>query len=66
MPVIGPPVPDMAYYLDAYPRCRSLLETFRKNPSTANKTPLAVLNEYAMRQEWEVGGGPHSLDSLTV
>lgn len=56
----------MAYYLDAYPRCRSLLETFRKNPSTANKTPLAVLNEYAMRQEWEVGGGPHSLDSLTV
>jgi hypothetical protein len=42
-------IPDPDKYLDSYPRCKHLVETFRANPNTHNKTPLAILHEYATR-----------------
>jgi hypothetical protein len=48
------PIPDPESFLDAFPRCKHLVETFRANPSTHNKTPLAILHEYATRLGLEV------------
>lgn len=50
-PMMEPPepIPDPESFLDAFPRCKHLVETFRANPSTHNKTPLAILHEYATR-----------------
>lgn len=47
-------LPDPATFLESYPRCKRLLDTFRANPNTHNKTPLAVLHEYATRLSLEV------------
>ncbi|KAL3161121.1 hypothetical protein ABBQ38_009496 [Trebouxia sp. C0009 RCD-2024] len=43
------PIPDPESFLDSFLRCKHLVETFRANPSTHNKTPLAILHEYATR-----------------
>ena len=48
------PIPDPESFLDGFPRCKHLVETFRANPSTHNKTPLAILHEYATRLGLEV------------
>lgn len=40
------PPPPM---LDQYPRCKQLLDTLRRSPNNHNKTPVAVLHEYATR-----------------
>ena len=48
-------LPDPATFLVSYPRCKRLVDTFRANPNTHNKTPLAVLHEYATRLSLEVG-----------
>jgi len=55
-PMMEPPepIPDPESFLDAFPRCKHLVETFRANPSTHNKTPLAILHEYATRLGLEV------------
>lgn len=47
-------LPDPATFLESYPRCKRLLDAFRANPNTHNKTPLAVLHEYATRLSLEV------------
>ena len=47
-------LPDPATFLESYPRCKRLVDTFRANPNTHNKTPLAVLHEYATRLSLEV------------
>ena len=48
------PIPDPDSFLDSFVRCKHLVETFRANPSTHNKTPLAILHEYATRLGLEV------------
>lgn len=50
-PVLEPPepIPDPESFLDGFLRCKHLVETFRANASTHNKTPLAILHEYATR-----------------
>ena len=48
------PVLDLAQLLAAFPKCNHLIETFRTSPNTQNKTPLAVLHEYATRLSLEV------------
>lgn len=48
------PIPDPDSFLDSFMRCKHLVETFRANPSTHNKTPLAILHEYATRLGLEV------------
>lgn len=48
------PIPDPESFLDSFLRCKHLVETFRANPSTHNKTPLAILHEYATRLGLEV------------
>lgn len=48
------PIPDPDSFLDSFLRCKHLVETFRANPSTHNKTPLAILHEYATRLGLEV------------
>jgi hypothetical protein len=48
------PLPDPNTFLDSYSKCRHLVETFRANPNTHNKTPLAILHEYATRLNLEV------------
>ena len=55
-PTVEPlePIPDPESFLDGFPRCKHLVETFRANPSTHNKTPLAILHEYATRLGLEV------------
>ncbi len=55
-PVVPPPepIPDPDSFLDGFLRCKHLVETFRANPSTHNKTPLAILHEYATRLGLEV------------
>lgn len=55
-PIVEPiePIPDPDSFLDSFPRCKHLVETFRANPSTHNKTPLAILHEYATRLGLEV------------
>lgn len=55
-PVSEPPepIPDPESFLDSFLRCKHLVETFRANPSTHNKTPLAILHEYATRLGLEV------------
>ena len=40
--------------LDSLPRCKQLLETFRASPNMQNKTPLAIVHEYASRFNLEV------------
>ena len=47
-------LPDPATFLEGYPRCKRLVDTFRANPNTHNKTPLAILHEYATRLSLEV------------
>lgn len=47
-------VPDPATLIDAFPHCKRLLDTFRASPNTQNKTPLAILHEYATRFTLEV------------
>ena len=47
-------LPDPSTFLENYPRCKRLVDTFRANPNTHNKTPLAVLHEYATRLSLEV------------
>jgi hypothetical protein len=47
-------LPDPATFLELYPRCKQLVETFRANPNTHNKTPLAILHEYATRLSLEL------------
>lgn len=47
-------LPDPATFLESYPRCKRLVDTFRANPNTHNKTPLAVLHEYATRLSLEL------------
>lgn len=49
----GEPVPDPATYLNSYPRCKQLINAFRLNSNTHNKTPLAILHEYATRLNLE-------------
>mmetsp|Transcript_27120 Transcript_27120/g.76523 ORF Transcript_27120/g.76523 Transcript_27120/m.76523 type:complete len:468 (-) Transcript_27120:372-1775(-) len=56
-------VPDPATYMDAYPACKRLVEEFRSNPSTFNKTPLAILHEYAIRTGLEL---THSEEADTI
>lgn len=55
-PVLEPPepIPDPESFLDGFLRCKHLVETFRANASTHNKTPLAILHEYATRLGLEV------------
>lgn len=48
------PVLDLAQLLQAFPKCNHLIETFKISPNTQNKTPLAVLHEYATRLSLEV------------
>lgn len=48
------PVPDPATYLNSYPKCKQLINAFRLNSNTHNKTPLAILHEYATRLNLEV------------
>lgn len=48
------PLPDPNKFLEQYPKTRQLVETFRANPNTHNKTPLAILHEYATRLNLEV------------
>lgn len=45
LPSDEPPQPT----LDQYPRCKQLLDTLRQSPNNHNKTPVAVLHEYATR-----------------
>lgn len=40
--------------LDSLPKCKQLLETFRASPNMQNKTPLAIVHEYASRFNLEV------------
>lgn len=40
--------------LSTYPRCKHLIEVYRALPGAQNKTPLAVLHEYATRLNLEV------------
>lgn len=40
--------------LSSYPRCKHLIEVYRALPGAQNKTPLAVLHEYATRLNLEV------------
>ena len=47
-------LPDPATFMEGYPRCKHLVDTFRANPNTHNKTPLAILHEYATRLSLEV------------
>ena len=65
-PMMEPPepIPDPESFLDAFPRCKHLVETFRANPSTHNKTPLAILHEYATRLGLEVSKYPATLAGL--
>lgn len=48
------PVLDLAQLLQGFPKCNHLIETFKTSPNTQNKTPLAVLHEYATRLSLEV------------
>jgi len=50
-------LPDPTTFLEAFPRCKRLVDTFRANPNTHNKTPLAILHEYATRLSLEVSIG---------
>ena len=47
-------LPDPNTFLEGFPRCKRLVDTFRANPNTHNKTPLAILHEYATRLSLEV------------
>lgn len=49
-------VPDPTTFLDMFPGCKKLVEQFRCNANTVNKTPLSILNEYASRNMMEVRG----------
>eukprot|EP00884_Botryococcus_braunii_P002695 jgi/Botrbrau1/12426/Bobra.0229s0022.1 len=63
------PLPDPNNFLEAYPKCRRLVETFRSNPNTHNKTPLAILHEYATRLSLELSyeeSAPSNLGPFTV
>lgn len=53
-PPVPEPIPDPESFLEGFLRCKHLVETFRANPSTHNKTPLAILHEYATRLGLEV------------
>ena len=53
-PNIEDALPDPSTYLECFPRCKHLVAAFRANPSTHNKTPLAILHEYATRLSLEV------------
>ncbi|CAD7704597.1 unnamed protein product [Ostreobium quekettii] len=44
---------DMASYLDSFPKCKSLMVNMRACPGFENKTPLAVLHEYAIRLDYQ-------------
>ncbi len=48
------PVIDLQQVLKGFPKCDHLMETFKNSPNTQNKTPLAVLHEYATRLSLEV------------
>lgn len=48
-------LPDFNACLDAYPRCQGLVNAFRLNRNTQNKTPLSIVHEYATRLGLEVG-----------
>ncbi|KAK9822115.1 hypothetical protein WJX74_008796 [Apatococcus lobatus] len=48
------PLLDLAQLLAGFPKCNHLIETFRTSPNTQNKTPLAVLHEYATRLSLEL------------
>ena len=45
---------DMGTYLEMFPKCKSLMLNIRSNAGGENKTPLAVLHEYATRCSLEV------------
>ena len=47
-------LPDFNACLDAYPRCQGLVNAFRLNRNTQNKTPLSIVHEYATRLGLEV------------
>jgi len=42
-------LPDFNACLDAYPRCQRLVQAFRCNRNTQNKTPLSIVHEHATR-----------------
>lgn len=45
--------------LSSYPRCKHLIEVYRALPGAQNKSPLAVLHEYATRLSLEVRSAVH-------
>ncbi len=47
-------LPDFNACLDAYPRCQRLVQAFRCNRNTQNKTPLSIVHEHATRLGLEV------------
>lgn len=51
-------LPDPNTFLDKFTKCKQLVERFRENPNTSNKTPLAILHEYATRLNLEVPPPP--------
>ncbi|KAK9802660.1 hypothetical protein WJX73_002230, partial [Symbiochloris irregularis] len=42
-------LPDPSTLIEGFTLCKRLLDTFRASPNTQNKTPLAILHEYATR-----------------
>ena len=54
-PAAVPPVTLAAAPLeDPYPRCTQLIQAYQAQANSQNKTPLAVLHEYAVRFNLEV------------
>ncbi len=55
-PSAEPPQRDesLATMLDKFPRCKQLLYMLRQSPNNHNKTPVAILHEYATRVHREV------------
>lgn len=53
--------------LECYPLCQQLMDNFRGLDNSKNKTPLAILHEYASRSNFEVIiRWLHGLQSLSI
>ncbi|CAD7700323.1 unnamed protein product [Ostreobium quekettii] len=55
---------DMSSYLDSFAKCKSLMHSIRSSPGGENKTPLAVLHEYATRWNLEVSHEENSASNM--
>ena len=56
--------PDLQDALKAFRKCTALVNVFKGNPATANKTPLAILHEYVNRISVELTYSEESESAL--